>query len=152
MRKVILSMTSICFPNMHRGANWIHGTDHNPILDMAKETNTIACPTGEDACVFDELGKVMEDEKAKKLAAIVWGIIADAFKYSNESESIPPDRSLRDFFVEQLEQKDLTEAEKKTVLQMGEMWGAFVGAPYESQSLKFFWLEECIDGGMFVAC
>ena len=94
MRKVILSMTSICFPNMHRGANWIHGT---------------------------------------------------------ESESIPPDRSLRDFFVEQLEQKDLTEAEKKTVLQMGEMWGAFVGAPYESQSLKFFWLEECIDGGMFVA-
>ena len=32
------------------------------------------------------------------------------------------------------------------------MWGAFVGSPVSSQSLKYFWLEECIEGeGLFVA-
>jgi predicted NAD/FAD-dependent oxidoreductase len=32
------------------------------------------------------------------------------------------------------------------------MWGAFVGSPIQRQSLKFFWLEECIDGeNLFVA-
>lgn len=29
---------------------------------------------------------------------------------------------------------------------MAEMWGSFIGSPITSQSLKFFWLEECIDG------
>jgi predicted NAD/FAD-dependent oxidoreductase len=32
------------------------------------------------------------------------------------------------------------------------MWGAFVGSPIQTQSLRFFWLEECIDGeNLFVA-
>ena len=31
-------------------------------------------------------------------------------------------------------------------------WGAFVGSPVQNQSLKFFWMEECIDGeNLFVA-
>ena len=89
----------------------------------------------------------MEEEQAKNLSAINWGIFADAFKYSNETKSIPPDRSLKDFFIEQVEQRDLTVADRKIVLQMSEMWGAFVGSPPDRQSLKFFWLEECIDGG-----
>ena len=89
----------------------------------------------------------MEEEEAKYLSAINWGIFADAFKYSKETKSIPPDRSLKDFFVGQVEQKDLTVAQRKIVLQMSEMLGAFVGSAHDRQSLKFFWLEECIDGG-----
>jgi len=27
------------------------------------------------------------------------------------------------------------------------MWGDFVGEPIEKQSMKYFWLEECIEGG-----
>ncbi|KAK5150390.1 hypothetical protein LTR16_012680, partial [Cryomyces antarcticus] len=35
---------------------------------------------------------------------------------------------------------------------MAEMWGAFVGTSIQRQSLKFFWLEECIEGeNLFVA-
>ena len=35
------------------------------------------------------------------------------------------------------------------LLQMAELCGAFVGSPVYRQSLKFFWLEECIDGGTY---
>ncbi|MCJ1402281.1 hypothetical protein MMC11_005501 [Xylographa trunciseda] len=134
------------------GANWIHGTDHNPILDLAKETNTVASLIGEKSGTFDELGEYMDEKKAERLSELVWGIIADAFKYSNDSSSIPPDRSLRDFFVEELEEKDLSQEDKKIVLQIAQMWGAFIGDPIERQSLKYFWLEECIDGeNLFVA-
>ena len=90
----------------------------------------------------------MGGEKANAISELVWGTIADAFKYSNDdSSAIPSNKSLKDFFVEKLDQKDLSKTDKKLVLQMAEMWGAFVGDPWERQSLKYFWLEECIDGG-----
>ncbi|MCJ1386200.1 hypothetical protein MMC17_009326 [Xylographa soralifera] len=134
------------------GANWIHGTDRNPILDLAKETNTVASSIGESSGTFDELGEYMDEKKAERLSELVWGIIADAFKYSNDASSIPPDRSLEDFFVEKLEEKDLSQEDTKIVLQIARMWGAFIGDPIERQSLKYFWLEECIDGeNLFVA-
>lgn len=132
------------------GPNWIHGTDHNPILDLARETNTIACSTGEGSLTYDEHGKLLEPEVANAASDVFWSIVADAFKYSNENDSsfaIPPDRSLKDFFVDELEAKQLGDADKKVVLQMAELWGAFIGDPIERQSLKYFWLEECIDGG-----
>ena len=136
-----------CFVDLSRGPNWIHGTDHNPILDLAKETNTDACKVGEATAVFDEEGRALDSEQAGSLFEQVWGIIADAFKYSNASKDIPSTTSLKNFFVQQLKGKDLSESESKLIMQMGEMWGAFVGSPWERQSLKFFWLEECIDGG-----
>lgn len=38
--------------------------------------------------------------------------------------------------------------EVETVLGMSQMWGAYVGDHVEIQSLKFFYLEDCIEGGM----
>lgn len=93
---------------------------------------------------------LLDEHRANEASDVFWGVVADAFKYSNENDSsseIPPDRSLKDFFVEKLEEKELEEADKKIVLQMAQMWGAFIGDPLERQSLKYFWLEECIDGG-----
>ncbi|MCJ1474381.1 hypothetical protein MMC13_003039 [Lambiella insularis] len=125
----------------------------NPILDLANETNTIASSIGERSGTFDELGNPLDEEKAEKLSEIVWGIIADAFKFSNDSSSsTPPDRSLWDYFVERVDKTDLDQADRKIALQIAHMWGAFVGDPIERQSLKYFWLEECIDGeNLFVA-
>ena len=89
----------------------------------------------------------MAKEKSDALSELVWGIITDAFKYSIENPNIPPNQSLKDFFIQRLQEKKLGDGEKKLAMQMIEMWGAFVGAPYERQSLKYFWLEECIEGG-----
>ena len=134
--------------NSSRGPNWIHGTDHNPILDLAHETGTIPFSFDEHVSVIDESGKSMSEEKAGEFSELTWGIIADAFKHSNNhSATIPPDQSLMDFFKQKVDEKALEPEDKKTILQMASMWGAFVGDPIERQSLKFFWLEECIDGG-----
>jgi len=137
------------------GANWIHGTDHNPILDLAKQTETTTHSWGEELNVFGEDGKYMSVEDGAECSEIMWGIVVDAFRHSNEDfASIPPTESLYDFFVCKV--KELVpdtvndyEKKRKVILQMSEMWGAFVGRTVKQQSLKFFWLEETVEGGMF---
>jgi hypothetical protein len=133
------------------GPNWIHGTDHNPILDLAKETNTLSLSLGEGFNAYDEAGHMLED--GKELNGETWGIIFKAFEHSTKNTStIDPEESLYDFFAEKVKEifPDATNHanQRKIVMQMSEMWGAFVGSPVRKQSLKFFWLEECIEGGM----
>ncbi|KAI9769316.1 MAG: hypothetical protein M1835_006721 [Candelina submexicana] len=146
------------------GPNWIHGTENNPIMDLAKETQSTLHSWGERQAIFDEKGEMLEETKANRYSEIVWGIIADAFKYSNDySSAIPPNRSLMDFFKNKVKgflQSDSDgpgsngdtprieelNHEQKTLLRIAQMWGAFVGDPIERQSLRFFWLEECIEG------
>lgn len=132
------------------GPNWIHGTDHNPILEIAKQTHT-ATHTWEDIVnVFDENGDMIPD--GRQLGDDMWGIIIQAFKYStNNTLTIEPNQSLYDFFEEKVQEiipaGVYADVRRKIILQLAEFWGAFVGSPVTEQSLKFFWLEECIDGG-----
>ncbi|KAK5290093.1 hypothetical protein LTR16_002758 [Cryomyces antarcticus] len=148
------------FEARNSGPNWIHGTDHNPILDIAKETGTVLHSWGERQAVVDQSGKTLSAEEASELSERLWGIIADAFKHSNENfAAIPASESLMDFIERKLEEDppgdwDSKERERKhqNIRQMAEMWGAFVGTSIQRQSLKFFWLEECIEGeNLFVA-
>jgi monoamine oxidase len=136
------------------GPNWIHGTEHNPILDLAKETDT-PCHTWEGRFnVFDEAGQDLKN--GKELSEAMWGIVLQAFKHSTENAStIDPKESLHDFFAEKVKEvfPDAAnhEQQRKLVMQMSEMWGTFVGSPVQRQSLKYFWLEECIEGGTSVS-
>lgn len=98
--------------------------------------------------VYDESGHLIDRKTASEHYDIMWGIIGDAFKHSSANcNSIPPEESLLDFFEFKLQEKELGAASTKMVLQMAESWGDFVGEPVKKQSLKFFWLEECIEGG-----
>ncbi|KAF4637567.1 hypothetical protein G7Y89_g515 [Cudoniella acicularis] len=130
------------------GPNWIHGTEHNPILDLAKETSTATHTWEEKVNVFGEDGKPLE---GRSLSDDMWGIIVQAFKHSAKNTSvIDPEESLHDFFIEKVNEiypgEGELEIKRKLVMQMADLWGAFVGSPVTRQSLKFFWLEECIDG------
>jgi monoamine oxidase len=131
------------------GPNWIHGTEHNPILDLAKETKTPIHTWGEHINVFGENGNLLED--GGSLSEAMWGIVVQAFKHSAENTAtIDPSESLEDFFIQKVQElyPNHNQSEnRKLVMQMAELWGAFVGSPVTTQSLKFFWLEECIDGG-----
>ncbi|KAF2087316.1 FAD/NAD(P)-binding domain-containing protein [Saccharata proteae CBS 121410] len=142
------------------GPNWIHGTDDNPILDLAKETGTATHSWDGRQSIFDDKGEPISEEEAHDCSETVWTIIGQAMAYSKEnSASIPADKSLRDFIKEKTQEKSrdfpelaLNTRKQKLMLQVAEMWGAFVGSPLERQSLKFYWLEECIDGeNLFVA-
>lgn len=81
----------------------------------------------------------------------MWSIIVQAFEYSAENTaSIDPSLSLHDFFADKVKElfPDADQGrERRTVMQMAELWGGFVGSPVTKQSLKFFWLEECVNGG-----
>ncbi|KAH9220917.1 hypothetical protein DL95DRAFT_328955 [Leptodontidium sp. 2 PMI_412] len=144
-------VTQATLPSGHLadlGANWIHGTESNPILDLARETNTPTHDWGEGFNIFDEDGKLLED--GKSLNDTMWGIIVQAFKHSaDNTATIDPRESLYDFFLEKVQEifpSQDESGEREIMMQMTEMWGAFVGSPVQTQSLKFFWLEECIDG------
>ncbi|KAF1967871.1 FAD/NAD(P)-binding domain-containing protein [Bimuria novae-zelandiae CBS 107.79] len=147
--------------DLKSGPNWIHGTDNNPVLDLAKETNTLTMNWDGRQSVFDKSGNQMDIKEAGENSEIVWGIIEQAMKYSeDETSSIPVEESLFDFFkkkvpemiTEEMEGDTTINERRETILDMSEMWGAFVGSSIERQSLRYFWLEECIDGeNLFVA-
>jgi hypothetical protein len=78
----------------------------------------------------------------------MWSIISDAFKFSNENCSkISPKTSLKDFFMQKLSESELSGDDRTLILQIAEMWGGFIGDQWDKQSLRYFWLEECLDGG-----
>lgn len=135
------------------GPNWIHGTTTNPILDIARETGTVMGSWDTGSHVFDEDGGLYGLEEGEGYSEMMWDIVQAAFKHSNKnSADIDPAESLRDFFEVKLrelvpETTEHWQRKREIVLQMADLWGAFVGSPVERQSLKFFWLEECIEGG-----
>ncbi|KAL2269170.1 hypothetical protein VTJ83DRAFT_4016 [Remersonia thermophila] len=142
-------------PNGHLvdvGANWIHGTAGNPIMDLVRETKTQVGDWDAHSYAFDEDGQLLPKEEGEKYSTLMWDIIQDAFEYSNKyGAEIDPDRSLLDFFQKSVVDKipaseEGFERKRKLLLQMAELWGNFVGSPLSTQSLKFFWLEECIEG------
>lgn len=105
--------------------------------------------------LVDVDGTVLSDEDSALYGRLLWddGLIAEAFKYSEEhGSSIPADESLLDFFRKRseslfldLDAKEATQ-KRQTLLNVAAMWGAYVGSPIERQSLRFYFLEECIEG------
>ena len=138
---------------MDMGANWIHGTNKNPISKLAEQTCTTVIEPGEENLLFDTDGKKLSDEVSKDLSSRMWGMIVDAFKYSDEhSSAIQPKTSLYDYFKDRLSKEVNDDQRRRDALNECRMWGPFIGDPIERQSLKFFFLEECIDGeNVFVA-
>ena len=91
---------------------------------------------------------LVDRQKSSEYLEILWDILVDAFRCSNEHcATIPPNISLKDFFQEKLSASLLDKGVQKFVLEVAEMWGSFIGDSFEEQSLKWFWLEECLDGG-----
>ncbi|KAL4949301.1 hypothetical protein BDW69DRAFT_174748, partial [Aspergillus filifer] len=132
------------------GPNWIHGAGANPILDIANKTGTTYAEFEGGQAVFDSDGKVVDQPVAERVSDVLWTTIEEAFKYSNAHvEAIPAEKSLLDFIREKLAESSLSEQEKSMVLDTARLWGAYIGDPIERQSLKFFSLEESIDGSNY---
>ena len=133
------------------GPNWIHGVKNNPILELANETGTAHVSPPEDVApeVYEETGQKMASREAADSVGTVWEIILEANEFSKKhGSSIPPSLSLVDFFKTKLEERQLDEATCERVHQIAKVWGDIIGEPIECQSLKFFWLEECVDEGL----
>jgi hypothetical protein len=97
----------------------------------------------------------LEQNEADEYNRILWddGLIAAAFKHAKEqNDMIDPEESLYDFFVEKskdlfkTDSQEYAERKRTTFLQFVQLWGAYIGSPIARQSLKHFWLEECLEG------
>lgn len=107
----------------------------------------------------------MPEEDVAKVSESMWELIGKAFKHSNaNSATIPASESLLDFIKEHADEQiresfpikyqaskdgkkeQVKMSKKELLLSLSEQWGSFVGGSVETQSLKFFWLEECLDG------
>lgn len=118
-------------------------------MDVAEATDTTLHDFEGHQLMIGSDGKVVNEEITAKISDLLWTTIEEAFKYSNShKDEIPAEKSLLDFIRERLEQSDLSDEEKSTCLESARLWGAYVGDPIERQSLKFFSLEESIDGSM----
>ncbi|KAL8769634.1 MAG: hypothetical protein Q9209_004431 [Squamulea sp. 1 TL-2023] len=135
--------------NRCSGPNWIHGLKENPILDLAKELGDALMDVPEvPPSVYDQIGRLLNMEQCQRCSGLMWAIIEEAFKYSNqEADSIPPNQSLLDFFKLKLMEKNIPKATFERVLKFCQSWGDYIGGDIDRQSLKYLWLEETIDGG-----
>ncbi|KAK0613357.1 hypothetical protein B0T14DRAFT_485006 [Immersiella caudata] len=143
------------------GPNWIHAwTDSDephPVYKLAKDTNTPLHHWNNKQLIFDSEGNPLPAELTERLSTLLWEIINEAFKFSekardeNGGKSIPSSDSLQDFIRRRADELVPDEIERKLLVQMSEVFGAYVGEPVWKQSLRFAWMEECCGGDeMFV--
>lgn len=129
------------------GANWIHGTMNNPILDFVRQTKTLTHSWGERQVTFGPNGNKIPEDEVVEASETLWGIIGEAFKYSHDhSADIPADESLMDYIKERLDKMVTDPKQKDLILRLAEEWGPFIGATTDGQSLKYMWLEETLEG------
>jgi hypothetical protein len=125
----------------------------HPIHKLATETNTPLHHWNNKQLLFDSEGRKLPDDVTERLSTTLWEIIEEAFEFSkaahdkNGGQDIPVTDSLQDFI--RLRARDIVadETECELLVQMSEMFGAYVGEPVWKQSLRFAWLEECCGGG-----
>lgn len=133
------------------GANWVHSTGVNPIIQLAEQTGTPLHRWKENTLLVDGGGRLLASSEANKSLKQVWEILEEAMEHSKtRSREIDSAESLHDFFEtwcnRACEKGEMTRREVELVLGMSEMWGAYVGDRVERQSLKYFYLEDCIEG------
>ena len=118
------------------------------MLSLAENVGSKLSSSIGNTNVYDSKGVLMNSEEVLNSFEVFWEIVEEAFKYSNENcEGIAPHLSLKDFFQERLRLSVLDEKVQNAVLEFAEMWGGFIGDVFERQSLKWVWLEKCLDGG-----
>ncbi|KAI4274150.1 MAG: hypothetical protein LQ337_004144 [Flavoplaca oasis] len=114
------------------GANWVHSTGHNPIIELAKDTGTPLHLWKENTLLVDGEGQLIPSPEANRALKQVWEILALASEHSkSQGDDIHPAASLYSFFESSCESAvqcgDMTERERELVLGMSQMWGAYVG-------------------------
>lgn len=104
---------------------------------------------------FDTDGSQVSHKEVSETSEAFWSVVSDAFRYSKESfNSIPSSKSLMDFVHERANRdyhdsdapNHVKERRRQLLLHEALTWGGFVAGSTDRQSLKFFWLEECIEG------
>ena len=104
--------------------------------------------------MVDSEGHIVTPLEANRVLKRVWEILEEAIEHSkNHTIELNSSASLYNYFESwcdrAFQRGDMTSREVKLVLGMSQMWGAYVGDRVDLQSLKFFYLEDCIAGSKY---
>lgn len=126
------------------GANWIHSTNANPIMDIANKTKTQVFWRPGDQAVVGSDGERRSDETSARLKRTIWAYINRAEEYSAQhSAGIDCQLGLMDYIKQEATREFQAEpAFLQDFLNEAQRWGQFIGEPIAQQSLKFLCMEE----------
>lgn len=135
------------------GASWIHGEEGNPIVALAERTQTTTIPCGAVDSICDSKGTWLNRGLARRYYEEVWEILDLAVdKSRQEFASLSDTAKMMDFFRAEVQSRRSSQGKQPDdyyetlMLQIVEMWGAFMGDECERQSLKNMWLVDDLEG------
>lgn len=118
------------------------------MFDLARKTNTPLHKWNDKQNIFNSSGSLIPAIKADELSSFLWTCVEEAMSYSAKNgHTIPASASLKDFLRSKVLEKFPGREEQELLMQMAEMWGAYIGDEVGRQSLKFVWMEQCCGGG-----
>lgn len=110
-------------------------------------TDADLVPDEPDAIFFDSVGERIPANKADQCAELVADAFDKAIEHSkNLSSSIDSQRNVLDYVLEIVRRSPLDAESKNICEQMIHMYNSEIGDCIESQSLKYFHLEDGMDG------
>ena len=130
------------------GANWIHEPNNNPIVQLAKESNTVTFERPIQQATFDRHGNRFANETAMRLKAALWDLVGEADDYSMKHwPKIDPQDSVLDWIRVEAASRYRNEPEfRDSLIDEAQRLGQLFGDPASKISLKFACMEEGAGG------
>jgi len=131
--------------NGYVGANFIHGTQGNPLADIAKKVGSTFVSYREDSrqYYYDGSGNLVDEETGDLMHTKVWTYYEAASDYSRKNV-VDKDADVRGFFEEQLQKDEEVKDEilKGLVSSAIDMLNGISACDLDKLSLKYYWMED----------
>lgn len=137
------------------GPNWIHGTLFNPLIPIAKASNSrLTFPDEASRIIYNSSGKALPSDTSRLLYNRIWKYAEEAIEYSaNPGESIPPAWSMYDFCLARISEDESLDLESKFIaLQLVDLLTTFTAVNVKKQSLRHYQIEAGIPVRPLLLC
>ncbi|KAF2018577.1 flavin-containing amine oxidoreductase [Aaosphaeria arxii CBS 175.79] len=128
------------------GPNWVHGTQDNPVFELLKSTGTLTHNLPDDEITFAPNGTLLCEDEAEYLNDSSAEIDANLSLLDYIKQNV--EEKVKDYLDDKIKGQDdeaNVERLKDLVVKLAELWGGYTGATPCQQSLRFLWLEECLE-------
>jgi NAD(P)-binding Rossmann-like domain len=128
------------------GPNWIHGTFLNPLMPLAKLTETQLAYTDESrAKVYTSSGEQLPEKLSQLLFERIWQYSAEGVAYSTRDPTIAPELSFYDFCLNCLAADETLDLPAKVIAaEMVALLNDFTATDARNQSLRHYQVEACL--------